>query len=150
MESKFVKAETIKEIKLTYDKITQYSEIADLDSFLSYYDNSQDFLHISGDGQMRNYEAYKIICADYYKALKKQNITTVQEKIQLIETNLAVMGWSGNIIANFKNGDKMIMNNYSITSLFKKIDGKWKIIHAHESSLPSEIIHQTVTKGAGF
>jgi ketosteroid isomerase-like protein len=34
----------------------------------------------------------------------------------------------------------MKMNNYSITSIFRKIDNNWKIIHAHESALPPEII----------
>jgi hypothetical protein len=39
-----------------------------------------------------------------------------------------------------KNGDSIIiMNNYSITNVFKKINGTWKIIHSHESSLPPNI-----------
>jgi hypothetical protein len=50
------------------------------------------------------------------------------------------MGWTGNIVAQFKNGDVMTMNNYAITGVYKKSDAKWKIIHTHESSLPPEII----------
>jgi len=37
----------------------------------------------------------------------------------------------------------MNMYNYSATNVFKKIDGKWKIIHSHESALPPEIIKKT-------
>jgi len=65
---------------------------------------------------------------------------TIQEKIHVIDTNLVVLGWTGNIVAQFKSGDIMKMNNYSITSVFKKIDNKWKVIHSHESALPPEII----------
>jgi ketosteroid isomerase-like protein len=129
-----------KDVKGIFDKITEYSERGQSDLFLSYYDNSPTFLHFSGDDKMRNYDEFKKTCAEYYGALKEQKIITIQEKIHVIDTNLVVLGWTGNIVAQFKAGDIMKMNNYSITSVFKKIDNKWKIIHSHESSLPPEII----------
>jgi len=46
---------------------------------------------------------------------------TIQEKIHVIETNLVVLDWTGNIVAQFKSGDIMKMNNYSITSVFKRL-----------------------------
>jgi len=134
-----------KEVKDVFDKITESSERAQLDLFLSFYDNSPGFLHISSDGKMRSYEELKKICSEYYNALKEQMIMTLQEKIHVIDTNLVVLGWTGNIIAHFKNGDIMKMNNYAITSIFKKIENKWKIIHTHESSLPPEITMKQVS-----
>jgi hypothetical protein len=130
----------IKEVKSVFDKMTRYSEEAQLDSFLSCYDNSPGFLHFSGDGKMRNYEELKKICTEYYSTLKEQKLSTITEKFNVIDTTLVIVGWTGNIIAQFRNGDRMIMNNYSVTNVFKKIDDKWKIIHSHESSLPPEII----------
>ena len=140
---KMTEAEThdiVKNAKGIFHKITEYSERAQLDLFLSCYDNSPTFLHFSSDGKMRNYEEFKKICTEYYNALKEQKIMTIQEKIHVIDTNLVVLGWTGNIVAQFKSGNIMKMNNYSITSVFKKIDNKWKVIHSHESALPSEII----------
>jgi len=130
----------VKDVKNAWDKMTEYSEKAQLDSFLSCYDNSPAFLHFSSDGKMRNYDELKKICTEYYTTLKQQKISTIMEKFNVIDTNLVISGWTGDIIAQFKNGDTMKMNNYSITSVFKKIDGKWKIIHSHESALPPEII----------
>jgi ketosteroid isomerase-like protein len=130
----------IKDVKSFFDKIIEYSEGAKLDLFLSSYDNSPTFLHFSMDGKMSNYEETKKACTEYYNALKEQKITTIQEKFHVIDTNLVILAWTGNIVARFKNGDIMKMNNYSITSVFKKIDNKWKVIHAHESALPPEII----------
>lgn len=129
-----------KNIKDVSDKITGYSERAQLDLFLNCYDNTTDFLHISSDGKLRNYEEFKKTCAEYYDSLKEQKVMTLQEKIHVIDTTLVILGWTGNIIAQFKNGDIMKMNNYAITSVFKKMDTRWKVIHSHESSLPPEII----------
>lgn len=120
--------------------MTGYSEQAQLNSFLDYYLNSSSFLHISADGKMRNYDEYKLVCTQYYTSLAHQEIATISEKINVIDKNIAVTGWTGNITAQFKNGDTMIMKNYSVSNVFNKIDGNWKIIQSHESSLPPEII----------
>ena len=130
----------VKNVKGIFDKMTEYAEGAQLDLFLSCYDNSPAFLHFSSDGKMRNYEEFKIICAEYYNTLKEQKVKTIQEKIHVIDSNLVILGWTGNIVARFKSGDLMKMTNYSITSVFKKIDNKWKVIHSHESALPPEMI----------
>ena len=129
----------IKEVKTVFDELFKYSEEAQLNSFLSCYDNSPAFLHFSGDGKMRNYEEFKKICTEYYTTLKQQKLSTIAEKFNVINEYLVIVGWTGNITAQFKNGDTMILKNYSITNVFKTIDGKWKIIHSHESSLPPEI-----------
>jgi ketosteroid isomerase-like protein len=130
----------VKNVKDVFDKMTEYSEKAQPDLFLSCYDNSSTFLHISGDGKMRNYEEFKKICTEYYDSLKEQKIVTIRETIHVIDTNLVVLGWTGNIVARFKSGDIMKMDSYAITNVFKKFDNKWKVIHSHESSLPPEII----------
>lgn len=132
--------EIIKKVKDVFEKMTEYSEDAELDPFINCYDNSPNFMHFSSDGKMRNYQEFKEICTEYYYALKEQKILTNQGKIHVINENLVVLGWTGNISAQYKSGDIMKMNNYSITSVFKKIDNSWKIIHSHESSLPPEFI----------
>jgi ketosteroid isomerase-like protein len=129
----------LKDLKSVFDKMIAYSEEAQLDSFMSCYDDSATFLHIGPDGKMTNFEEFKKSCAEYYATLKQQKISTIKEKFNVIDSNLVISGWSGNIIAQFKNGDTMIMNNYSITNVFKKIKDRWKIIHSHESALPPEM-----------
>ncbi len=129
-----------KDVKTVLDGLTRYSEEAQLELFLNGYDKSPSFVHFSSDGKMRNYEELKEICTEYYNALKGQKISTLAEKMNVIDESLAIAGWTGNISAQFKNGDSMIMNNYSITNVLKKIDGEWKIIHSHESALPPVII----------
>ena len=134
------------DVKNIYYKITEHSKKAHLDSFLSFYDDSPNFLSISADGKMSNYDEFKRACSQYYSSIKEQAIVTTREKFNVLDKNLVVVSWTGNIIASFKNGDVAKMINYSITSLFKKVDGEWKIIYDHESALPPEIIKETNRK----
>ena len=92
---------------------------------------------------MRNYEEFKGVCNEYYSALGYQTLSTITEKFNALDNDLVITGWTGNIIAHFKNGDIMNMYNYSISNLYRKVNGHWKIIHSHESSLLPEIIKKT-------
>jgi len=130
----------IKEVQSIVNEMAKYSEEAQSDHFLNFYDDSPTFLHLSGDGKMRNYEEFKKICSEYYFSIDQQKLSTIAEKFNVVDTNLVIVGWTGNIIAYFKNGDRMIMNDYSVTNVFKRMDGSWRIVHSHESSLPPEII----------
>jgi len=102
----------IKDVKGIFEKMTEYSEAAHLDLFLGCYDNSPTFFHFSSDGKMRNYEEFKKISAEYYNTLEEQKLMTIEEKIHVIDANLVVLGWTGNIVAQFKSKDIMKMNNY--------------------------------------
>lgn len=133
-------SQLIKDVKRIYDRLTEHAENAQVDSFLAYYDNSPTFLHISSDGKMRNYDEFKKICAEYYDSLQSQKISTSFEKFNVVDTSLIILGWTGDIVAKFKNGSIMYMNNYSITSILRKVDGSWKIVHSHESALPPKIV----------
>ncbi len=130
----------LNEVKLFARNLTLCSETAQLDLFLGCYADIPEFLAVSGDGMTRNYNEFKKIGRDYYGTLKEQKLTTVSEKYQILAENNVLYCWSGNIDAHFKNGDTWKMKNYTVTYVFKKINGAWKIIHSHESSLPPEII----------
>jgi hypothetical protein len=123
--------------------MTKYAEQAKTDSFLKYYNNSDELLHFSSDGRMRNYPEFKKICSEYYTSLEQQVISTTLKKLTIINENLVISGWTGNIKAQFKSRNIMIMNNYSVTNVFRKIDNEWKIIHSHESALPPEIFKKS-------
>jgi len=130
----------LKEVRLFALNLTQFSETAQLDLFLACYADTPDFLAVSGDGVIRNLNDFKKICKDYYGNLKEQKLTTVHEKFHILDESTVLFCWSGNIDAYFKNGDKMKMENYAVTFLFKKLTEGWKVIHSHESALPAPII----------
>ena len=134
------KDQILSEVKPLFADLTLYSETALSDSFLKCYADIPDFLAVSGDGMIRNYKDFKKICKDYYDSLKEQKLTTTREIFHVLDGITVLLCWSGNIDAFFKNGDSMKMQNYSVTFLFRKINGEWKVIHSHESALPPQII----------
>ena len=130
----------MKDVNECYDKLTEHASKAQLEPFLSYYHDSPDFLSFSADGKLSNYDQFKKACSDYYNAIREQLIVTAQKQVHVVEKDIVIVGWTGDIIATFKNGDIVKMKNYSITSVFKKINNKWKVIHDHESAPPAEIV----------
>ena len=134
------KNQIVNEVKPLFADLTHYTETAQVDSFLRCYADIPDFLAVSGDGMIRNYGEFKKICKDYYDSVKEQKLVTIHEIFHVLDENTVVLCWSGNIDAFFKNGDVMKMPNYTVTFLFKKISGDWKVIHSHESALPPQII----------
>jgi ketosteroid isomerase-like protein len=131
------------EVSAALRDLTLYSEAAQGDAFLRCYAEIPEFLAVSGDGMVRNYQGFSKICKDYYDALQQQKLSTIHEIFHVLDESTVVLCWSGNIDAYFKNGDRMKMPNYTVTYLFKKMGGEWKIIHSHESALPPETIRST-------
>src|ERR1700730_551575 len=125
----------LNEVRPLAENLIHYTETAQSDSFLRCYAETPDFLAVSADGMIRNYGDFKKICKDYYESLKEQKLTTTHEIFHVLDGITVVLCWSGNIDAFFKNGDIWKMQNYTVTYLFKKISGEWKIIHSHESAM---------------
>jgi hypothetical protein len=132
--------QVVEEVKTIFGKISEHSQKAELDSFLSFYDNSPQFISISSEGKISDFDAFKAACSEYYALLQRQEVVTLTEKFNVVDKDLVIMSWAGNIIAHLKNGDTIVMNNYSITSVFQKINESWIVIHDHESALPPEVI----------
>lgn len=131
--------QAIVEVKKASAAITKFAGEAELNSLLQCYSDSHDFLAISIDGKCRNYNDFKKACTEYYQSLSGQKITTTNETYHAISICHVILTWTGDITAIFKNGDTMKMNDYTVTSIFRKTDNSWKVIHSQESSLPPEI-----------
>jgi hypothetical protein len=130
----------ITEVANVAGKWKETSQAAALDVFLSCYDNAAGFVYISSDGKTRNYADFSNICTGYYQALRDQRADTHEETFHVLAQDLVIHCWTGNILAQFKNGSMMKMNNYTVTNVFKKLGDTWKIIYSHESALPPEMI----------
>lgn len=128
------------EVRPLLENLTLYSETAQWESFLRCYAQTPDFIAISADGVMRNFGDFKTLCKEYYQSLKEQKATTIRESVHILDERTVVLSWSGDIDAFFKTGDIMKMRNYTVTLLYQKIKGEWKIVHSHESALPPQII----------
>ena len=134
------KDKILNEVGLVVKDLIHYSENAQSELFLRCYLASPDFVAVSADGMIRNYQDFSQVCKDYYASLKEQKSSTIHEIYHVVDEITVVFCWSGNIDAFFKNGDFWKMQQYTVTYLFRKIDKEWKIIHTHESALPVQMV----------
>jgi ketosteroid isomerase-like protein len=132
----------IKEVMPVFEAITRYTSGAQADSLLKSYSDTPDFLHISSDGTIRDYAGFKKVCGEYYETVKEQKLTKTREIFQVLDDSTVLLCWSGNIDAHIKNGGIMKLSNYTVTFLFKKINGEWKVIHSHESAPPPQMMKE--------
>jgi ketosteroid isomerase-like protein len=130
----------VNEVRTLARDLTRYSEAAQSDSFLGCYANTTDFLAVSADGVIRNYPEFIKICAAYYDSLREQRLTTREDYFHIVDDSTVVWCWSGNIDAFFKNGGVWKMQQYTVTYILRKIGGKWKVAHSHDSGLPPQIV----------
>jgi ketosteroid isomerase-like protein len=135
--------EIIQEVRQAAGLLTGYSAKSQIDSFLSCYSDSRDFRAFSADGMVRNFDEFSKIAREYYDSVSKQDISTTREDYAVVDSDLVIYSWLGNIDAHFKNGNLMKMKNYGVSFVYKKLPNGWKVIHSHESSLPPEIIKPT-------
>lgn len=131
----FDSKEIIRQVRKVYDKITYYSEKAEVDNLLKLYKDDKNFVSFGSEGIKRTYKEFRDVCNDYYATLKKQKIETIDEKFNVLSENIVITSWHGNIHAYLKSGAVLDMLNCGVTNVFIKEAGEWKIIHSHESSL---------------
>ncbi len=129
----------LNEVKLIAEELIHHSEAADVSPFLACYADVPEFVAISGDGVIRGYIDFKLLSEEYYNALLQQKLTTTHQVFNVLCDNAVVLCWSGTIDAVFKNGDVWKMPQYTVTFLFRKTNGAWKVVHSHECGLPPVI-----------
>lgn len=128
--------ETIEnEVKTAFHAMLDACNKIDVNTGLQLYWNSPDFMGISLDGTIIDYEQFKKANEEYFAAIASYKFVTLKEYITILEDDLVLHSWQGSSESIQKTGEKMTFSNLGITSLFKKIEGLWKVIYYHESAM---------------
>ena len=104
--------------------------------------DSPDFVYIYNGSTL----SYKD-CVDAFKPLFSTQInqknTIVDEKYAFLDnyTVLCTINFKG--ISNFKDGHSSLADPVAMLLIFKKIDGKWKIIYGVESSIEKNVASES-------
>jgi hypothetical protein len=130
------KESIIKEVKKDFYAMVEACNTADLSNALRLYWNSTEFLGIASDGSIVDYPQFKKANEEYFGSITSQKFVTVKESFKFLDDNHILSTWQGTNEAIIKSGGKMTFSSFGVTSIFKKIDGSWKIIYFHESGLP--------------
>ena len=126
--------------------ITQLFECvyqADFEKYLSFWD-STEFTYIM-NGQHADFKVFRDTNKQFWSELEYQKINILSEKLIIINQESAIYTLIGNDEAKFKNGDILKVDPYAASFLLKKVNGLWKIHHAHGSGQFSNIPKDLLT-----
>jgi ketosteroid isomerase-like protein len=125
-----------KEIREVADRILQSLNTMDVETLLRPYWDSPDFVLVSPDGSIGNYQTAKNGTVEMFKLLASLKYTTVRDEFRFLPGKTVIYAWSGKSEFAFKTGEQARIDTYTITLVFRKVDNSWKIVYAHESASP--------------
>lgn len=132
--------ETIKkEISAQVEKIVKGAGQLNIEMAMSPYSNASDFLVVNPDGTFLDYNGMKEANTESFKQLNSMKFVTKNEQFKFLTKNKVLLTWYGQNEFEMKTGEKMKIESYVGTMLFKKIDNEWKIVYAHESASSPEM-----------
>jgi hypothetical protein len=111
-------------------------EALDMEMAFGMFSDSADFLMMGTDGSLCDHQTYVKNNVDYLMTCSRFELTTYREEIRVLSRDVAVFSWAYGARATLKTGEQDIVENAGATFLFGKVDGEWKVVYYHESSVP--------------
>jgi len=91
---------------------------------------------IGTDGTCCDYETYLKNNLEYLKTCVSFELTTLGEKIKILNNVTTIYSWAYRAEATLMTGGKDIVDKAGATFVFQKINDLWKVVYYHESSVP--------------
>lgn len=125
-----------KEITEVIGTIFMNLQNMDADALYQSYAESPDFIQISTEGTMVDFQNAKSLHAKWFTSLSSLKVTPVKETFRFLPCNTVIYLWLGKFEMTTKQGVRLKVDKFGITFIFRKVDGQWKVIHQQGSSLP--------------
>ncbi len=104
----------------------------DVNTRMQYYGDSSEFLAFNLDGSQSNREAIRKSQQWFIDSLIRIKLA-FQDEYPVVTKDLVVSVWHGPEELGLKSGDMVKYQPRVQTFVFRKIDGKWKIVYIQES-----------------
>jgi hypothetical protein len=124
------------EISETIDVIFQNLEQMNVESLFNLYSNNYDFILLTTDASMADYQEAKNHNAEWFKSLSALKVTTIKEEFRFLPGDIVVCAWQGRFEMKLKTGVHLKIDKFGVTFIFSKIDKSWNVIYQHSSSVP--------------
>lgn len=114
----------------------QQVEKLDIETCMTYFENTPDFQAVNPDGTLGDYDALKKLNADGFSQMKTLSVVPQKEVIRVLTDSLVLYTFSMEQDATLKTGQKIKFEHVAGTMLFTRINGAWKATFYHESAAP--------------
>jgi|SRR3989339_418120 len=125
-----------KEIAVIVDGIVRGCDQLDIQEALKPYSDSPDFVAVNTDGSVVDYEGFRTINAEVFKAASSFKFITAKQDFHFLAENLVLCTWIGSSDIVLKSGEHFKIPAFATTLLLNKVNNEWKILYSHQSASP--------------
>jgi ketosteroid isomerase-like protein len=134
---------TIKsEVHSVFEKIVENSEAGNLEKATDPYADDPDFICIS-NGAISDYNGFIQSNKEFFDALDHQTFNESAMKFTFIDNKTVILTYGGSALANFKDKQKVKIDPFAATLVFRKMDDSWKVTYSHESGVFTPIVEDS-------
>ncbi len=123
-----------KEISARIEEIIKGAKELNVETAIKPYSTDTGFKIINPDASVTDLATMKNIQTESFKTLTSLNFKTIKQDFTFLEKDLVMCTWTGMNEFQLKSGEKMKIDPYVGSLLFRKKDNEWKIIYAHETT----------------
>jgi hypothetical protein len=126
------KEKVISEVKPVVNEIIRGAQEANMDLIAGSTYDSPDYTYIYG-GKVYSYKELTEGFKPVFATLSNQKVVVASEKYAVLDKSTVLYTLVAKWEMNFKDGHSVIQEPWVNQFLFKKIDGKWKVVSTIES-----------------
>jgi hypothetical protein len=126
------------EIREAFKLVKLGAQTLDVETYMKPNAKSSEFIKVF-NGSVFNLDEYKKMVTKYFEGAKDQTVIDKTESFYFINNSTVIYTWTGTVTANLENGQGIKYDPLAITEIFTNVNGDWKIIHSHESTVASPV-----------
>lgn len=123
-----------KAISERIEEIIKGAKELNVDAALKPYANDPAFRIVNPDASVADFPTMKKAQTEAFKTITSMNFKTLKQEFSFLTKNLVICTWTGSNEFELKTGEKLKIEPYVGTMIFRKSDNEWKIIYAHETT----------------
>ena len=123
------------------DEVIEGAKELNVDKAARPYSNDPEFKIVNPDGSVTDFETMKKQQSEGFKALKSLSFTTTKQDFTFLANDLVMCTWTGKNEFELTTGEKMKIEPYVGSLLFKNKEGVWQIIYAHETTAAPTLVN---------
>ena len=121
------------EINTLFEKNVKSNESLDVSELTESVSDALSAGFINNGVYYQSFEDLMKVVNNSMRGLKSQKTNISNKKITILSDNAALLTASGNYSVALEDG-RTLTGGFAWTFVYSKINGKWKVIHSHQSN----------------